>query len=75
MPALRAREGTLPAGALAVLYDKNKMEAGGYAAALADLTGEQVGPPSPCGPAGKPTMQGALTCRARRSTLNLVKRP
>ena len=43
MPALAAREGTLPGGALAVLYDKNKMEAGGYAAALADLTGEQVG--------------------------------
>ena len=44
MPALAAAEaaGKLPAGALAVLYDKNKMEAGGYAAALADLTGEQV---------------------------------
>ena len=44
MPALAAMEaaGKLPAGALAVLYDKNKMEAGGYAAALADLTGEQV---------------------------------
>lgn len=44
MPALAAKEaaGKLPCGALAVLYDKNKMEASGYAAALADLTGEQV---------------------------------
>lgn len=29
-------------GALAVLFDKNHMEAWGYAAAIADLTGEQV---------------------------------
>lgn len=32
----------LPQGKLAVLYDKNKMEASGYAAALADLTNEPV---------------------------------
>lgn len=32
----------LPAGALAVLYDKNIMENSGYAAALADLTDESV---------------------------------
>lgn len=30
------------AGGLAVVYDKNLMEASGYAAALADLTGERV---------------------------------
>ena len=30
------------AGELAVVYDKNEMEASGYAAALADLTGESV---------------------------------
>ncbi|BBN20515.1 hypothetical protein Mp_Vg00360 [Marchantia polymorpha subsp. ruderalis] len=45
MPALR--DGTfnghvLPEGKLAVLYDKNKMEASGYAAALADLACEPV---------------------------------
>jgi len=33
---------TLPPGQLAVLYDKNLMEASGYAATLADLTGESV---------------------------------
>ncbi|KAJ7527620.1 hypothetical protein O6H91_16G063900 [Diphasiastrum complanatum] len=32
----------LPEGKLAVLYDKNKMEASGYAAALADLANEPV---------------------------------
>ncbi|KAH9313852.1 hypothetical protein KI387_022479, partial [Taxus chinensis] len=32
----------LPQGKLAVLYDKNKMEASGYAAALADLANEPV---------------------------------
>ncbi len=31
-----------PGGALAVLYDKNHMENSGYAAAMADLTGEDV---------------------------------
>lgn len=40
LPALRGRR--LPAGDLAVLYDKNPMEASGYAAALADITGESV---------------------------------
>lgn len=32
----------LPAGGLAVVYDKNYTEASGYAASLADLTGEDV---------------------------------
>lgn len=32
----------LPSGSLAVLYDKNYMEASGYAAALAEITQEQV---------------------------------
>ncbi len=32
----------LPAGGLAVIYDKNLMEASGYAAMLADATGETV---------------------------------
>lgn len=32
----------LPSGDLAVLYDKNLMEASGYAATMADLTGENV---------------------------------
>ena len=32
----------LPKGGLAVVYDKNPMEASGYAAVLADLTGEAV---------------------------------
>ena len=44
MPALAqaAAAGTLPVGRLAVLYDKNKMEASGYAATLADLARECV---------------------------------
>lgn len=42
MPALAAASGRLPEGRLAVLYDKNKMEASGYAAALADLAQEPV---------------------------------
>ncbi|MCB9742551.1 MAG: hypothetical protein H6740_08130 [Alphaproteobacteria bacterium] len=40
LPALRRRG--LPNGDLAVLYDKNPMEAFGYAHTLADLTGEPV---------------------------------
>lgn len=40
LPWLAGRR--LPAGGLAVLYDKNYMEASGYAAALADLSGEPV---------------------------------
>jgi hypothetical protein len=39
LPRLKGR---LPTGGLAVLYDKNEMEASGYAATLADLTGERV---------------------------------
>jgi hypothetical protein len=39
-PYLRGRK--LPAGALAVLFDKNAMEAGGYAAALATIAEEPV---------------------------------
>ncbi len=38
---LLARRG-LPEGGLAVIFDKNAVEVHGYAAALADLTGEQV---------------------------------
>ncbi len=38
---LAAKRG-LPRGDLAVLYDKNRMEASGYAAVLAELTGERV---------------------------------
>ncbi len=38
----RMRNKRLPPGGLAVLYDKNFMEASGYAAALADLTSEAV---------------------------------
>ena len=40
LPLLRRRG--LPRGDLAVLYDKNLMEASGYAAALADATSEPV---------------------------------
>lgn len=40
VPRLKRR--SLPTGGLAVLYDKNKMEASGYAAVLADLTQEVV---------------------------------
>ncbi|MEO0321369.1 MAG: hypothetical protein AAF447_00290 [Myxococcota bacterium] len=41
LPMLKEKR-KLPAGGLAVLYDKNLMEASGYAAALAELTGEEV---------------------------------
>jgi len=40
LPMLKRR--ALPRGRLAVLYDKNLMEASGYAAVMADLTGEDV---------------------------------
>ncbi len=40
VPMLKRR--SLPQGDLAVIYDKNFMEASGYAATLADLTGEHV---------------------------------
>ena len=40
LPRLRGKR--LPPGELAVIYDKNPMEASGYAATLADLTGEPV---------------------------------
>jgi hypothetical protein len=40
LPLLRRR--SLPDGELAVLYDKNEMEGSGYAAALADQTGQPV---------------------------------
>ena len=38
----RLEKARLPSGGLAVLYDKNEMETSGYAATLADLTGEKV---------------------------------
>ena len=40
LPLLKKRR--LPKGALAVIYDKNYMEVSGYAATLAELTGEDV---------------------------------
>lgn len=40
LPMLKRR--ALPSGRLAVLFDKNRMEASGYAAVLAELTGEEV---------------------------------
>jgi hypothetical protein len=40
LPLVRGRQ--LPAGDLAVIYDKNPMEASGYAATLADLMQEPV---------------------------------
>jgi len=40
IPAMKKKR--LPAGALAVIYDKNYMETSGYAAALAESTGEEV---------------------------------
>lgn len=41
LPQLKKRK-RLPQGDLAVIYDKNYMECSGYAATLADLTGESV---------------------------------
>ena len=41
LPAIEDRR-RLPTGILAVLFDKNLMEASGYAATIADLTGEDV---------------------------------
>ena len=40
LPTLRRR--ALPGGGLAVIYDKNPMEATGYASAIADATGEET---------------------------------
>ena len=41
IPAMRSQR-RLPAGVIAVLCDKNRMETSGYAAALADILGEDV---------------------------------
>ncbi len=41
LPSVSERR-KLPRGALGVIYDKNPMEARGYAATLAELTGEEV---------------------------------
>ncbi len=53
LPLLRRR--ALPAGGLAVLFDKNEMEVTGYASAMAEAAGETVwlvpcfdGDPDPC---------------------------
>lgn len=40
IPSMKRKR--LPKGALAVIYDKNYMEVSGYAATLADITGEDV---------------------------------
>lgn len=40
LPLLKKRR--LPKGSIAVIYDKNRMENSGYAATIADLTGEDV---------------------------------
>lgn len=40
IPEMNKRK--LPAGALAVIYDKNLMETSGYAATMAEITGENV---------------------------------
>ena len=39
-PMTCRREASLPPGVLAVIYDKNEMEASGYASAIADVMGE-----------------------------------
>lgn len=72
LPLLRRRR--LPSGALAVLFDKNEMEATGYAAVLADLTGETVllayVPPDDPDPKLRVNADGVLEVRdaARRWT-------
>lgn len=42
VPLLSDKSARLPQGGLCVLFDKNEMEASGYAATLAELTGEKV---------------------------------
>jgi hypothetical protein len=42
LPAIKKRKRRLPKGTLAVIYDKNPMEASAYAHVLAELTGEKV---------------------------------
>jgi len=42
IPEIKSRKRRLPKGRLAVLYDKNPMEATAYAHAIADTTGEDV---------------------------------
>ena len=42
LPMLKMVRGGTSAGGLAVVFDKNPMEASGYAAVIADLTGEPV---------------------------------
>ena len=71
------------AGVLAVIFDKNAMEAGGYAAALAELSGETVylaehfltdpDPPARRGPTW-PRSASALSCRRRSVPVRLRAR-
>ncbi|MCO5611423.1 hypothetical protein L7F22_065676 [Adiantum nelumboides] len=42
MPSLRVHSASLPPGCLSIFYDKNRMEAWGYAATLADLSSESI---------------------------------
>ena len=66
LPMLKRRR--LPPGGLAVLYDKNPMENSGYAAALAELTGEVVHlvywPPDDPGAAARFDPTGVLEVRS-----------
>lgn len=64
LPLLKSRRG-LPHGVDAVLYDKNEMEASGYAAALAELTGR------PCWLAPFPTGAADPPVRVRDGLLEL----
>lgn len=74
---LLARRG-LPRGDLAVLFDKNAMEASGYAAALAEATGEPVWlTPMPAGDAASDTParfdDGTLHVRDEEGTWHPVR--
>lgn len=70
-----ARRG-LPKGDLAVIYDKNRMETWGYAAALADLTGERVWlTPFPTGADDPPArfVDGVLEIRDSEGTWHPIR--
>lgn len=66
----------LPKGDLAVIYDKNRMETSGYAAALADLTGERVWlTPMPTGATDGPARftDGVLEVRDDEGTWHPIR--
>lgn len=76
LPMLKGRRGLPAGGADAVVYDKNEMEASGYAAALAELTGRPTWlAPMPAGADDAPARvrDGLLEVRDERGVWHPIR--